>query len=150
MGSVMLVEDEDSERIVDIIRDCLSTGEANGQFADCFESTSSKYIEKYKKKLEKEAKVQASGKSKKASKEDDTDALLQQMIQNNARRRAGGDSAFADILSKYSDPNVRKVKGGQGKKSNPPRGRHEDISDEAFEATQAKLTANNKKRKGGL
>lgn len=137
MDSVMLAEDEDMDRIIAIIRDCLSTGEL-GSYAICFDQTSSKYVANYKKRLEAERKATATGKPKKSKKQDNSDDLLQQMISNNARRRGGEDSIFADIMSKYSS---HAEKGAEKKKAKV----YDDISDCDFEATRARVMA--KKRK---
>lgn len=137
----MLTEEEDNERIACIIRDCLSTGEL-GQHATRFDSTSSRYAEKYRLKVEKEKKAASSGKKKKSVKNDDSEALLQQMIQNNTRRR-GGESAFAAVLEKYAEPASSK-RGGAGKKKQPTQ--YDDISDEAFEAAQARISSKKKRK----
>ena len=138
----MLAEEEDSERIISIIRNCIGTGDIQN-FVDTFDATSSRYVDVYQKKVKKESEKKAHGGGrKKAKKDNNSEDLLLQMIQNNERRRAGGpDSIFGDILAKYSSTGGKKTKGKKQKDIDV----YENISEDSFEAAQARL--NLKKRK---
>ena len=118
MESVILAEDEDRERIVDIINDAIETSELPLLAKWTTDSTDS-FVKKKTKKS-----IPTSGKS--AKKKDAADeAFLMQMIAN----KKGQADAFATICDKYSKPK---------RKSSGSKTSHE-IDDAEFERLQKSL-----------
>jgi len=128
MESVILAEEEDRERIVDIINAAIASGELT-EYTKWQSSSSSSSIKSKPRKS-----ISLSGKTKKKSSEIN-DNLLIQMISNKNRQA----DKFADICAKYSKENSPKNKGNKQKTKNSKNNEYE-ISDADFEKLRADIS----------
>ena len=126
MESVILAEEEDTERIVEIINAAIDSGElteyAKWQSMSCSSSIKSK----------PRKSISLSGKTKKKSSEVN-DNLLIQMISNKNRQA----DQFANICAKYSKENSPKNKRNKQKIS---KNNEYEISDAEFEKLRADIS----------
>ena len=125
MESVILAEEEDTERIVEIINAAIGSGELT-EYATWQSSCSSSIKSKPKKS------ISLSGKTKKKSSEVN-DNLLIQMISNKNRQA----DQFANICAKYSKENSPKNKRNKQKIS---KNNEYEISDAEFEKLRADIS----------
>ena len=126
MESVILAEEEDRDRIVDIINAAIASGGLT-EYTRWQSTCSSSSIKSKPRKS-----ISLSGKSKKKSSEAN-DNLLIQMISNKNRQA----DKFADICAKYSKENS--PKNNRNKQKNSKSNEYE-ISDAEFEKLRADLS----------
>jgi DnaJ family protein C protein 9 len=139
MENVMLAEDEDVQRLVDILEAAIDSGEVV-DYVDRFRSTSKAVLKRAQKELKKMA-----GKSTAQSREEEASRLreLHLMVQRNSRSR---ERALDGLLAKYgADAEAAGEKGGKKSRGTDQRAKKGrslppgDIPDEEFEAIQRKI-----------
>jgi DnaJ family protein C protein 9 len=136
MENVMLAEDEDTQRLADIIEAAIDSGEVV-DYVDKFRSTSKVVLKNAQKELKKKL-----GRSNAEVREDETSRLreLQLMMQRNAHSR---ERALDGLLARYGTEEARGASNSSGgQKSKARRGQSlppSDIPDEEFEAIQRQI-----------
>ncbi len=134
MDNVMLAEEEDEKRIIEIIESAVNNKDLK-QGAKWEKSIKSYNVRKEKEKKaalkeEKNEKDNKNNKEKKSSKRKNDEAQLIEMMQKNRDNMA---FSFANICKKYSENNKEIF--------------NDDIPDDEFEKIRSNITKNKKSKK---